>query len=55
MRVYDIRDMDGRMTLHAIVRSFDRGEHAASLIREHGLLVTGRDGQLKPNPACRRP
>jgi hypothetical protein len=52
MAVYNIRDLDGRLTLHTIIRSFDRAERAADLIAKHGELVLGRDEQLKTNPAC---
>lgn len=52
MAVYNVRDLDGRLTLHTIVRTFDRAERAAALIATHGELVEGRDGQLKTNPAA---
>ena len=52
MTTYRITDMDGVLTLHTLMRAFDRAERAARLIEKHGELITGRDGQLKTNPAC---
>jgi hypothetical protein len=52
MQTYAITDMDGRMTLHAIVRSFDRAERCRELIEAQGEVVTGRDGQVRVHPLC---
>ncbi len=52
MATYNIRDLDGRMTLHTLIRAFDRAESARALIERDGAVVVGPNGATRTHPAA---
>jgi P27 family predicted phage terminase small subunit len=49
---YDLDDEAARFLLEIALTAFDRMKQAQQAIAEHGLTVTDRWGQTKPNPAA---
>jgi len=49
---YELRDAAALLLLQSALEAFDLMRQAQAAIAEHGVTVDGRDGQLKPNPAC---
>lgn len=48
---FDLEDTAAAFLLETALRAFDRMNQAGELIAEHGVCVTDRYQQLKPNPA----
>lgn len=49
---FDLDDEAAKFLLESALRAFDRMREAAAVLDEHGVVVTDKFGQLKPNPAC---
>ena len=50
MATYDVRDTDGRVALHTLIRSFDRAEAARAQVEREGATVVGQAGVPKAHP-----
>lgn len=48
---FDLSDEAAKFLLESALRAFDRMNEAAALIEKHGVCITDRYQQLKPNPA----
>lgn len=48
---FDLRDAGAAFLLESALRAFDRMREAGALIDKHGVCITDRYQQLKPNPA----
>ena len=48
---FDLSDEAALFLLESALRAFDRMNEAAEIIKERGIVVTDKFGQLKTNPA----